>query len=147
MTDARAKMRAILAEELLKGDWVAQAQNALDTRAINPKVFTTACALAAMERWGAMQREEWQPIETAPKMKTILLFAVTDQENDGTVRNWRMGTGFYHEGWIGCDDMRDYSPWSWEGDHIPPYGHLPTHWMPLPAAPDIRALRQSAGDK
>lgn len=77
----------------------------------------------------------WQPIETAPVMKTILLWAATDIANDGKVRNWRMETGFYHEGWKGADSQRDYSPWNWGGSHVPPWGTLPTHWMPLPEPP------------
>ena len=77
---------------------------------------------------------EWQPIETAPKMKTVLLFAVTDVAEDGRVRNWQMGTGFYHEGWT---DARNNgaSPWEWEGHHVQPWQPLPTHWMPLPMPP------------
>lgn len=42
---------------------------------------------------------EWQPIETCPKMRTVLMFAVSDIADDGTVRNWKMATGAWHEGY------------------------------------------------
>lgn len=75
---------------------------------------------------------DWQPIETAPKMKTILLFAVTDIGEDGSVRNWKMATGSYHIGYEG-DEKR--SPWCWDGRQLAHYEILPTHWMPLPLPP------------
>lgn len=78
---------------------------------------------------------DWQPIDTAPKMKTILLFAVTDIGEGGTVRNWRMGTGAWHTGWENDDK---YSPWEW-GRQLYKYDVHPTHWMPLPDPPAINA--------
>lgn len=72
----------------------------------------------------------WQPIETAPKMKTILLFAVTDTDDAGKVRNWRMGTGFWHSGY-----EEDGSPWRWEGQQVRAWEAQPTHWQPLPEPP------------
>ncbi len=79
---------------------------------------------------------DWQPIETAPKMRTILLFAVTDVAEDGTVRNWKMATGSWHTGY---EDERSravgYSPWTWDGHQVRSYEVHPTHWMPLPAPP------------
>lgn len=65
---------------------------------------------------------EWQPIETAPKMRTILLWALTDTETG----NWKMETGFWHTG---------YDNWTWEGRQIKSYDHQPTHWQPLPDPP------------
>jgi hypothetical protein len=75
---------------------------------------------------------DWQPIETAPKMKTILLFAITDVAEDGRVRNWKMETGFYHTGFT-SDDGR--SPWNWGGRNLAVWDAPPTHWMPLPEPP------------
>lgn len=96
-----------------------------------------------------LSEREWQPIETAPKMRTVLLFAVTDRDEHGRVRNWKMGTGFYHEGWTdGREHRLPASPWSWEGRHIEPWEPLPTHWMPLPRPPaedDKRALAEAEG--
>lgn len=80
---------------------------------------------------------EWQPIETAPKMKRVLLFAVTDRAEDGTVRNWQMETGGWHSGFA---DQRSkeagYTPWQWGGRQVKSYEVQPTHWMPLPAPPE-----------
>lgn len=67
----------------------------------------------------------WQSVETAPEMKTILLFAVTDVADDGQVKNWRMGTGFKDR----------HNGWNWEGRIQKPYEIPPTHWMPLPKPP------------
>lgn len=75
---------------------------------------------------------KWHPIETAPKMRTILLFAVTDADEDGRVRNWKMATGFYHTGYESRDGR---SPWNWDGRHIASYDVKPTHWMELPEPP------------
>lgn len=85
-------------------------------------------------------KDGWQPIETAPKLLNILLFAVIDRADDKTIRNWKMGTGYFHEGWT--DDRGTYeegkgkSPWCWEGRHIDPWEPLPTHWHMLPPPPD-----------
>ena len=78
----------------------------------------------------------WQPIETAPKMRTLLLFAVTDVAADGTVRNWKMASG----SWLtGYEDERSklagYTPWQWDGHQVKVYEVAPTHWMPLPVPP------------
>lgn len=79
----------------------------------------------------------WQPIESAPKMRTVLLFAVTDVAEDGTVRNWKMATGSYH---MGYEDERSkargYTPWEWGGHQLKAYEVQPTHWMPLPPPPE-----------
>lgn len=78
----------------------------------------------------------WQPIETAPKMRTIPLFAVTDIAEDGTVRNWKMATGSWYTGY---EDERsiaqNYTPWEWGSRQLKTYDVQPTHWMPLPAPP------------
>lgn len=72
----------------------------------------------------------WQPIETAPQMRTILLFAVTERLADGlSVLNWKIATGFIcrgEDGELGCE---------WEGRELKSYDHKPTHWMPLPDPP------------
>lgn len=71
-------------------------------------------------------QRDWQPIESAPKMQTILLHAKTD---DG---NWKTATGFYHDGFEG-DPVK--TPWNWEGNQLRSYDVQPTHWMPLPLPP------------
>jgi hypothetical protein len=78
----------------------------------------------------------WQPIETAPRMRTILLFAVTDVAEDGSVRNWKMATGSWHTGYEDeRSKERGYTPWNWDGSQLKAYQVQPTHWMPLPPAP------------
>ncbi len=73
----------------------------------------------------------WQPIETAPKMRTILVYGC-----EASRRIW--GRAYYFkgvpgdgEGWIASsfytepkDDMRG--------------SFTPTHWMPLPAPPVVK---------
>jgi len=67
---------------------------------------------------------EWQPIETAPVMRSVLLFAVTERDGD-TITNWKMGSG--HKDHAG--------DWEWCGFRIRLWDHQPTHWMPLPEPP------------
>ncbi len=59
---------------------------------------------------------EWQPIETAPKDKRVLLF-------DGD--------------WVSAGAYTDYDNFGWvmDSDEGPHSGPGPTHWMPLPAPP------------
>jgi len=72
-----------------------------------------------------MPQGEWKPIETAPLMKIILLFAVTDVGANGEALNWKMGTG--------CLDRE--GQWEWGGRKLQPYDAWPTHWMSLPRPP------------
>lgn len=86
----------------------------------------------------AQVRAIWQPIATAPKMQTILLFAVTDRAEDGTSRNWKMATGYWHTGFDdGGSKMRGFTPWEWGGNQLKIYDVQPTHWMPLPSPPGV----------
>jgi hypothetical protein len=82
-------------------------------------IDTTARAIMALDGW--------RDIATAPKMKGVLLFAVTDTGEDGSIKNWKMGSGFWHSG---------YEAWEWEGRILKAYDHQPTHWHPLPPAPE-----------
>lgn len=70
--------------------------------------------------------EMWRSVEEAPKSRGVLLFAITDVAEDGTVKNWKMDSGFFHEG---------YNAWSWEGQIVKSYNPQPTHFMPLPSPP------------
>jgi hypothetical protein len=79
---------------------------------------------------------EWQPIETAPKMRTVLLCAVTDVAEDGRILNWKMATGSWQEGYCNARSRAShFTPWKWDGFQLKTYDHQPTHWMPLPAPP------------
>lgn len=77
-----------------------------------------------------MANTEWKPIESAPKDGTrILLYA--------TLRGSSLG---------GCDRGKNYGEWIvlgaweveygmwWDGSQCTVH---PTHWMPLPAAPEV----------
>ena len=66
---------------------------------------------------------DWQPIETAPSMRNIILFAES-QPVAGT-RNWRMETGYFHTG----------TGWNWGGRFVASWDISPTHWLPLPEPP------------
>ena len=74
---------------------------------------------------------EWQPIETAPKDRRVLLY-VPDE-----LGGWQFQTGDYE------DDWRNSPPrpfWRYDGDTAPLGGysraHTPTHWLGgIPAAP------------
>lgn len=60
----------------------------------------------------------WQPIETAPKDRPILLYSP-----DTTDGRWCVGYWFFGD-WAATEPCR--------GD---PLNAAPTHWMPLPDAP------------
>ena len=69
----------------------------------------------------------WRPIETAPKGKIVLLFAVTDHADDGRVVNWKMATG--------STPFAGPVEWTWDGYRLRFWDVEPTHWMPLQPAP------------
>jgi hypothetical protein len=80
---------------------------------------------------------EWKTIETAPKMNIVLLFAVTDIGKDGSAKNWKMATGWWHTG-AEC--------WVWDdGNQVRKYDIQPTHWQPLPAPPVEQAKTEVVG--
>jgi hypothetical protein len=69
---------------------------------------------------------DWQPIETAPKQKVILLWALTDTDTG----NWKMAAGYWMPGY--GDEPGE---WTWDGHRLKSYDAQPTHWMPLPEPP------------
>lgn len=79
-------------------------------------------ALGALEN----KKQEWQPIETAPKKGSILAYADVSGFPNIFVSRW----------WKGDEQ---YDP-RWEGGH-----QQPSHWMPLPTPPIDTAL--NAGGK
>ena len=73
---------------------------------------------------------EWQPIETAPSMKSVLIAGGTfntddcdyeDMEFNGVKVAFKDNQGRWNGGYG-------------EGYNVE-YWHLPTHWMPLPEPP------------
>lgn len=83
----------------------------------------------------ALRKAAWQPIETAPKWKEVLV--------------WREDSGPFIAKLIAPEDLADeeVEAYSWEDPSRPEwlsdaYGwqegsERPTHWMPLPQAPDL----------
>lgn len=71
------------------------------------------------------QELAWRPIETAPEMKIVLLYADTTTHE---MSNYKMETGFYSTG---------YKAWIWGGSEVKPYMQKPTHWKPLPDTKEI----------
>lgn len=90
--------------------------------------------------------EGWQPIETAPKDKQILLAVIPSE-------NWPEGAvsqGYWQKGWedsvddMGCNDgfvdcnhQIFSAPRRFGNPAYRTEGRQPTHWMPLPSAPGI----------
>jgi hypothetical protein len=93
-----------------QGEWL-ESVHALD-----------ACLILLRQQQGWQQNEnEWQPIETAPKIpdRTVLLWWTTRGAS----------SGYY--------DVSE-EPFGWRGDQdlcLPRDQHHCTHWMPLPSPP------------
>ena len=74
----------------------------------------------------ACDESQWRGMDSAPKDGTLLWLAWKDEDG------WCRGTGLWESGaWrdlSSCEDCDRYL-----GSEIPP-----THWMPLPAAPEVK---------
>lgn len=102
-------------------------------------------AAVAADRASRAAAGGWQPIETAPKDGTVVLLG-RHMDGFGFIRGYgryesrpgvlASGTGAFVSGWISSGFDRVMSNLG--------LAH-PTHWMPLPAAPDA-ALR-AAGEE
>lgn len=81
----------------------------------------------------------WQPIETAPKDKTILLGHRNSHGHWRTLRGEWFSQEEIDELWEDPDGVEPgWFETSVEADDVPNVWHTnPTHWMPLPAAPNI----------
>lgn len=75
----------------------------------------------------------WQPIETAPKnYSQILVWQPTSFDTmDGETKMASSPAGPYNAHWDTIDGAWCLSGGTWLGPFLEP-----THWMPLPAAPD-----------
>ena len=79
--------------------------------------MTTTFTAADLER-------AWQPIETAPKNRVILVWG----------RYWSDEQGWMPEPRMAQWDSLAFGG-SWVVDYRYPFSVRPTHWMPLPAPP------------
>lgn len=68
---------------------------------------------------------EWQPIETAPVKKSILLCSVVEDLESGT---------WHYYDYPEAGFRRENGEWYFYGSGIQTNGP-PTHWMPLPPPP------------
>lgn len=113
--------------------------SALDAQTAEIARLTARCDARGEQIERLREAQAWQPIETAPKDgRTILLGRRNSLGNWRTMRGQWMSAEYIAEYW---DDPDDAKP-GWfetavEADDLPNcWGVLPTHWMPLPAAPD-----------
>lgn len=99
----------------------------------------------------------WKPIETAPKDGTqILLGHPADTDEDGEPRPGVVAQGYWQEGyddapdqmghdacWTDCNFDAFTYPRSFGAEAYRSKGYQPTHWMPLPPAPDAAPAASS----
>ena len=86
----------------------------------------------------------WQPIATAPEGRVVLVFYKNQLGNGRTMRaryylpetleSEQTESGWADEGWYEESEAYEY---------LMPLEHEPTHWMPMPAAPDAAAPAQA----
>jgi hypothetical protein len=98
--------------------WHRGFHTAVDDLALNGPYITYAEHQRLLaEAWNALpRRDEWQPIETAPKDGTTILIFVSGE----------CETVCWDGGWfLGWFD-------TWDD---PVMAHYPTHWMPMPKPP------------
>lgn len=91
----------------------------------NQVYWWDSCAETVAEAaWNAALASRWQPIETAPKDKDILI-------SDGETVS--QGGWLTEEEWDGADygEQINYAGWWFVGG----INFKPTHWMPLPEPP------------
>ncbi len=94
-----------------------------------------AYSAAPASQWRRV--EDWQPIETAPKGKTVLVHYKNQLGNGRTMRGCYYPpetlesdteeSGWADEGWYEQSEAYEY---------LMPLDGDPTHWMPLPALPE-----------
>lgn len=92
---------------------------------------------------------EWQPIETAPKTgRTILLGYYNSHGNWRTMRGQWFSQEAINETWEepeDCDGLEGWYETSVEADDVPNcWATEPTHWMPLPGAPNVMCTPSGA---
>jgi len=69
----------------------------------------------------------WQPIETAPKNKQVIMLFFPNGCDMQMVEKSKIGLGFW--------DTDDWYHLDSRGFSMTYLGEIPTHWMPLPDPP------------
>lgn len=89
-------------------------------------------------------RPKWQPIETAPKDGSQIMLASPSSISIGRWNDRMRGPGasgyIQQPGWIACAMGEDVPDEGWDTGNgysleMTAWDEAPTHWMPLPAAP------------
>lgn len=87
---------------------------------------------------GLREQSDWRPIESAPKDGTAILLTNGKDVAEGHWFFEEGGTTEYRDldgRYIGQTDSDGYDGWmDWDGGMQPD----PTHWMPLPAPPEVQ---------
>lgn len=108
---------------------IAEFESRLDSNLhINSTMGEERQLIEAWKAWNRRAEAQWQPIETAPKDKFVLLCGPSGYTTTPLVFTTGRMCSDYHVGrWIdhANDDLTDW-------------GFEPTHWMPLPAAPEVK---------
>jgi hypothetical protein len=123
----------------LEGHWVSAMANPDEVPA-----YVKACIESAEKEAVPVA---WEPIETAPKTgRTLILGYINSAGKWRTTRGQWMSEAYIAEQWEDPDDAEPgWYETSVEADDAPNcWPIMPTHWMPLPAAP--AALSQKAGE-
>ena len=98
-----------------------EAADVLEEQAGEIERLRMECSVVRNQR--DAERARWQPIDTAPKDGTEILAGAFCKEYDHQfVASYDEGVDYKKFPWIGAEGIRDHRD-------------FPTHWMPLPAAP------------
>ena len=98
---------------------------------------------------------EWQPIETAPKMRKVIASYVNAQGKRRCVmacyykaHSLEMADDYYDVGLYDEGTGESFAPEGWYEEHdnehpLMPLQDEPTHWMPLPEPPQTASTAPS----
>jgi len=144
-----------------KSSWEAKSVAALTKRGrtvdfdLLPGAFDLKDGVHVLAAADIDAMRQWQPIETAPKSgRTLLLGYRNSHGNWRTTRGEWMSEAYIAESWEDPDDAEPgWYETSVEADDAPNCWPItPTHWMPLPDAPDaaidaaLQAVNKRAGN-
>lgn len=142
MSGIEKRARELLAAELDAIRFPAMASEIRDESGYN------SCGAAMVRAVVAAITPQWRPIETAPRDGTLILLGRAGNEADDRLPISTPGRWF--EGYedsvddMGHDDgfmdseFQEFScPRSFGAEKYRSEGFQPTHWQPLPAAPEV----------